>query len=78
LEKMTSFASKTNMADRTSQLHDFTPLQGRKMMNESEERFKLLFERSAYPTLLMEGDRFIDCNEAALKALHCTAKEQVM
>ncbi len=47
-------------------------------MKESEERFRLLFERSADPVLLIEGDKFVDCNEAALKALHCTAKEQVM
>jgi PAS domain S-box-containing protein len=49
------------------------------LMDESEERFKLLFERSIDPTFLLDGDTctYIDCNEAALKFLRCPAKEQL-
>jgi len=48
-------------------------------MNESEERFKILFERSIDPAFLLDGDTctYIDCNEAALKFLRCPAKEQL-
>jgi len=48
------------------------------VMNESEERFKILFERSIDPAFLLDGDTctYIDCNEAALKFLRCPAKEQ--
>lgn len=46
-------------------------------MNESEERFKLLFEKSTDPIFLIESGRFVDCNEAALKFMHCPAKEQL-
>jgi len=48
-------------------------------MNESEQRFKLLFERSIDPAFLLDGDTctYIDCNEAALKFLRCPAKEQL-
>ena len=49
------------------------------LMNESEERLKLLFERSIGPAFLLDGDTctYIDCNEAALKFLRCPAKEQL-
>ncbi|MBP7530173.1 MAG: PAS domain S-box protein [Syntrophorhabdaceae bacterium] len=48
-------------------------------MNESEESFKLLFERSIDPAFLVDGDTrtYIDCNESALKFLCCPAKEQL-
>jgi len=46
-------------------------------VNESQERFKVLFEKSTDPTFLIDGDRFVDCNEAALRLLHCPAKEQL-
>ncbi len=41
-------------------------------IQESEEKFRLLFEKSGDPTLLMNGDTFIDCNEAALKLMRCS------
>jgi len=49
------------------------------VLNESDERFKLLFERSIDPAFLLDGDTctYIDCNEAALKFLSCPAKEQL-
>ncbi len=49
------------------------------VLNESEERFRLLFERSIDPAFLLDGDTctYIDCNEAALKFLVCPDKEQL-
>ena len=46
-------------------------------MNEAEERFRLLFERSNDPVLLIDGYRFIDCNDRALEAMSCRRKDQL-
>ncbi len=45
---------------------------------ESEEKFRLIFEKSADPTLLFHGGVFIDCNEAALKAFRCAGKGRLI
>ena len=52
--------------------------EGEEALKESEEKFRLLFERSVDPVLLIDGDRFVDCNEAALKILHCAGKDQLI
>lgn len=38
-------------------------------LRQSEEKYRTLFERSTDAILIIEGDRFIDCNEATLKML---------
>ena len=58
--------------DVTKRTHAETALQ------ESEEKFRLLFEKSADPILLLDGDIFIDCNEAALRLMGCSSKEQLI
>ncbi len=50
----------------------------KKALQESEEKFRLLFEKSSDPTLLLDLHTFIDCNEAALKLLHLSSKEQLI
>jgi len=47
-------------------------------LKESEEKFRLLFEKSTEPILLLDGDTYIDCNEAALKFMGCSRKEQLI
>jgi PAS domain S-box-containing protein len=47
-------------------------------LRESEEKFRLLFEKSPDATFLMEGDLCIDCNQAALKLRRCTGKDQIV
>ncbi|OPX98385.1 MAG: DNA-binding transcriptional activator UhpA [Syntrophorhabdus sp. PtaB.Bin047] len=47
-------------------------------MNEAEERFKILFERSNDPELLIEDYRFVDCNDRALEIMQCNRKEQLI
>ncbi|MBP7618237.1 MAG: PAS domain S-box protein [Geothrix sp.] len=42
---------------------------------ESENKFRLLFERSVEGLLLLDGDRFTDCNQAVLDLLGCTEPE---
>ena len=45
---------------------------------ESEKKFRLLFDNSADPALLLDGDIFIDCNEAALRLLCYAQKGQLI
>lgn len=47
-------------------------------LEESIEEFRSLFERSAGPMLLLDGDTFIECNEAALRVLGYATKDQVV
>jgi len=47
-------------------------------LSESEEKFRLLFEKSCDPILLLDDDVFIDCNEAALKLIRCTSKDRLI
>lgn len=49
-----------------------------RIIRESEEKFRLLFEKATDPTFLMDGNTFVDCNEAALKCMHCPAREQLI
>jgi PAS domain S-box-containing protein len=47
-------------------------------LQESEEKFRLLFEKSVDPILLLDGDIFIECNEAAARLMSCSGKEQLI
>lgn len=46
-------------------------------LRESEERFRKFFEESADASLIIEGDRFVDCNQAALEMLRMHSKEEL-
>ena len=48
------------------------------MLSESEMRFRKLFEDSAEATLLIENDRFIDCNHAAQTMLGLVTRGQIV
>jgi two-component system, cell cycle sensor histidine kinase and response regulator CckA len=50
----------------------------RKALTEREDQFRLLFEKTVDPVYLLEGTKIIDCNEAALKILHCVDKAQII
>lgn len=45
---------------------------------EDDNKFALLFEKSSDPMLLLLEDVVIDCNEAALKCLHCASKDRLI
>lgn len=47
-------------------------------LRESELTFRLLFEKSVDPGLLLDGDIFIDCNNAALDMLHCSQRSDIL
>lgn len=54
---------------------------GRQAQNirlEDQEAFRLLFERSASPSLLIEGEVFIDCNRAALRAFRRATEKEII
>ena len=44
------------------------------VLRESEEKFRLLFEKSPDAALLLDGNIFVDCNEAALRLMRCREK----
>ena len=46
-------------------------------LRESEERFRKFFEESADASLIIEGDRFVDCNRAALNMLRMNSKQEL-
>ncbi len=65
-------------AKATVVIHDITERKrAEEALKESEERFRRLFEDSADAILLLEGDRFTDCNRAALKMLRMESKDQL-
>ena len=53
-------------------------LAARRAIRESEEKFRILFEKSSDPTLILDGDTFADCNEAALTFMKCGRKDQII
>ena len=44
----------------------------------NEAKFRLLFENSPDAMLLLDGDVFVDCNQAAVKMMRCASKEQLL
>ncbi|MDD2733388.1 MAG: PAS domain S-box protein [Desulfuromonadaceae bacterium] len=47
-------------------------------LHHSEKKFRMLFEHSADPSLLISGNRFIDCNEATVKMLRAATREDIL
>ena len=59
-------------------MHDVTERnRAEESLRESEARFRKLFEDSAEAILLIENNRFIDCNRAALAMLGMEARERM-
>ncbi len=47
-------------------------------LRNSEELFRLLFEKSGDANLLLDGSMFVDCNEATVRMLDCGDKNYVL
>jgi PAS domain S-box-containing protein len=45
---------------------------------ESESKFRLLFERSADAMFLLDGKKFIDCNNAAVEMMKCSSRDELL
>jgi len=54
------------------------PRQSDESPRESEAEFRLLFEKSPDAMLLLDGDTFIDCNQAAVEMMGCASKEELL
>ena len=46
-------------------------------LEESEEKYRNLFERSKDPILIIENDKFVDCNQAAIDLLKYSSKQDI-
>jgi len=44
----------------------------------SDERYRVLFENSADANLIIEGERFVDCNQATVRLLGFKSKEELL
>lgn len=47
-------------------------------LEESEQKYRTLFEESADALLLLDGQRFVDCNDATVRMLRYESKEDVL
>ncbi len=50
----------------------------REVLQKSELRYRTLFEKSADAFLVIEGERFVDCNQATLKMLRMVSKTELL
>lgn len=49
-----------------------------RMLRENEEKYRKLFEGANDAIFIMDGDRFIDCNNMAVKMFGATSKEELL
>jgi len=67
------------VTDRMDVTADATnPKRRKEALGEGEAKFRLLFQKSPDAMLLLDGDVFIDCNQAAVEMVGCSSKEQLL
>ncbi len=60
-------------------INDITELKQKEiLLSASEKKFRMLFEHSADPSLLMVDNTFVDCNQATVEILGAGSKEEVL
>ncbi len=52
--------------------------EAQEQVKASMERFQMLFDKAAHAHLILDGDRFLDCNETAVNLLKANSKEDVL
>ncbi len=58
---------------------DITQLaKAREALEENETKLRLLYEKSVDPIFIFDGKNYIDCNEAAVRIMGCTSKEDLL
>jgi PAS domain S-box-containing protein len=58
---------------------DFTELiSAREALKKSENKLRFLYDKSVDPILISDIDHYFDCNEAAIKIMHASNKEQLL
>ncbi|MEN6616581.1 MAG: PAS domain S-box protein, partial [Syntrophorhabdus sp.] len=50
----------------------------REELEEKETRLRLLYEKSADPIFIFDGEKYIDCNESAIMLMGCGSKEELL
>jgi PAS domain S-box-containing protein len=64
---------------RDSLLHEIDERRAaERQLAESEAKFRMLFEHSADPSLLIIHNAFVDCNQATVEILRAAGKEEVL
>jgi PAS domain S-box-containing protein len=66
---------KTEFGDVASLISKF--FQQRKVLHENEKKYRMIFDTANDSILLMQKDKFIDCNEKTLELYGCT-REQIL
>lgn len=58
---------------------DFTRLtMAQQAVEENEGKLQLLYEKSVDPIFIFDGERYIDCNDAALQIMGCRTKDELL
>ncbi len=71
--------SEGNLISLVGHITDISEFkQKENMLKASEKKFRMLFEHSADPSLLITGNTFVDCNQAAVEILHAGSKAEVL
>ncbi len=47
-------------------------------LRQSEEKYRTFFENSSNAMLMIQGEKFIDCNDAAVKMFKCESREDLL
>ena len=70
----------TKMRERIAALEESVALhkEAETAVEEDQEKFRLLFEKSTDAVFLFDGEVFVDCNEAAVNLMDCPGKEQLI
>ena len=73
------YDSNGNISGAIESLRDITERKYTEdALKESESKFRLLFERSADAMFLLDGRKFIDCNNAAVEMMKCSSKDELL
>lgn len=68
-----------NLISLVGHITDMSELkQKEKKLETSEKKFRMLFEHSADPSLLLAGSSFVDCNQAAVNILRASGRDEVL
>ena len=79
LKRSISFLYRLKTGETLLVYEDFTELMSaREALQKSENKLRLLYEKSVDPIFIFDGDRYLDCNEAAVKIMHAFNKEQLL
>jgi PAS domain S-box-containing protein len=73
------YDSNGNITGAIESLRDITERKyAEDALKESESKFRLLFERSADAMFLLDGKKFIDCNNAAIEMMRCSSRAELL